>query len=226
MKDAICVQQHGRNELAVNIHTQSEGECERDITVSVCMWGEKEPPRCWAVDLWNYGLYYDTAPGLISQRCFIFTGGRRAILGSLGVVCPSFEVTMAIGTAFPIGWPHNAFGPPGQLSAQFSCKVQKTDRVFFACVVMRPKHPSACYTFGQSHLSDTRPAGTLSASRSRCWSRRRAAGCARNGIKHECCELCSSCFDTIWPGETKTLHMDLTGSCDVPNQTLRHSLRN
>lgn len=77
------------------------------------------------VDLWCYGLFLWWRSWFWSPRGSILTGGHIAILGPSGHVCPSLGVATAIATAFPIRWPLSTPGPPGQLSAQFGCNVQK-----------------------------------------------------------------------------------------------------
>lgn len=72
-------------------------------------------------------VFMSTLLVLVSMGLNPHCGGHIAILGPSGLVCPGFGVATAIATAFTIRWPLNTPGPPRQLSAQFSCNVQKTD---------------------------------------------------------------------------------------------------
>lgn len=102
-------------------------------------------------------------------------GARASPVVTSGHICPSFGVVTAIATAVPCGWPLNAPGPPGQLSAPFSCNVPKMFKG-----VMYDDHNTAHVLLIESHLSGTRPVGTLSSYRSLCWSRRYEEGCIGN----------------------------------------------
>lgn len=156
-----------------------------DVTRHTCE-GERRP-RCRVEDLRCSGLFLWRRPWFVSLReapsSQVVTAPSWAPSGR---VCPGFGVAMAIATAFPMRWPLYTPGPPGQLSAQFSCKVQNTDNV---CNVWTSviTCPPARRARSASHLCDARPARTQSSYTLRCWSRRHEKGCVRNTRSHESC---------------------------------------
>lgn len=108
------------------IHKHRYDSAHTCVFVCVCV-REKRPP---GVEHWIYGVmgcFYDNAPGFVSLRGSILTGGHIAILGPSGRVCPGFGVATTTATAFPISWPLETSGPPRQLSAQLSCRHRQTD---------------------------------------------------------------------------------------------------
>lgn len=124
------------------------------------------------------GCFYDDAPGFMSLKGSILTGGHTTILS---LVCPGLRVATAIATPFLIRWPLNTPGPPGQLSAQFSCKRETG----ISLNAGNEPNITVLVLHVDSYLSDTHLVGTPSSYRSHCWSHRPEEGYVRNRIKYE-----------------------------------------
>ena len=125
MKDMICVQQYTDEMSTPSKYTHKRRIHEHryeSAHLCACVKEKQRDPQ-----VLTGGFMVLWAVFVATLRGSIPTGGHIAILGPpSGFVCPGFGVATAIATAFPIRCPLNTSGPPGQLSAQFSCYVRKT----------------------------------------------------------------------------------------------------
>lgn len=157
---------------------------------------ERDPQVLSAGFMVLWAVLMTTSLVCVSKRGSILTGGHVAIPGphQAWLFAQVWGLLRRLRQRFLLFDLSTRLGHP-DLSLHSSAVMCKR-QIVSVNASSRTKH-CAYFSCRVSHLSGTRPVGTLSSCRSHCWSRRHEGGCNRNRIVKELCYSLTWCLTSM-----------------------------